>query len=170
VTVRGERILVRSLWTAFGLFGAAGLGVLAYALFTPRPILPPPAIPEIAVRPEPLRAPDPSIEALARLRMSRRLEEGPREPTTGPSGPVPIDSILRLKGVLDFGGKQPSLAVIELAGERKTRAYQAGDKIGGSGAILHEVGDQVVVEYDRRRYRLTYKGAKDLGSPVGDRR
>ena len=170
MTARGERVLARSLWTLFALLSVSGLGMLGYALFTPRPVPALPAIPETPLAAGPLRVPDPSVEELARRRMTRRIEERPKAEAPAAAGPIPIDSILKLKGVLDFGGKQPSLAVIELPGERKTKAYQAGDKIGGTGAVLREVGESVVVEYDRRRYQLTYKGAKDMGSPVGDKR
>lgn len=172
MTRRGERRLAAALWTLFAALSAGGLGLLAFALFSPRPV---PALPELPADarlslPE-IRPADPGVEALARRTLTRRVAERPREEAPAAAGPVPIDSLLKLKGILDFGGKQPSLAVIEILGDRKTKAYQAGDKLGGSGAVLRQVGDSVIVEYDRRRYKLGYKGAREIpANSVGDNR
>ena len=173
MTNRGERRLVRSLWAAWAVLGAAGLGVLALALFTTRPARPLPKVPAglVLARADagPRLAGD--VEGLAGKRMSKAVAERPREAAKGPAGPSPIDAVVRLKGVMDFGPKQGAVAVLELPGEQKTKSFQAGDKIGRTGAVLKAVGETVVVEYDGRRWKLTYKGAQELpAAAVGDNR
>jgi len=169
VTARGERRLGTALWTLYGILGAAGLAVLALALFIP----PKPA--EFPRPPAP--APVLSISAgggneLASRLLTRRVAAPPKDDAVaGPKGPAPIDQVVRLKGVLDFGAAKPAVAVLELPGERKTKSFQAGDKIGTTGAVLRTVGESVIVDYEKRRWKLTYKGAQEIpGGAVGDNR
>ncbi len=175
MTYRGERRLVRAFWAAWAVLGAAGLGLLAFALFSSGSSRPLPAIPDNLLRGEDaagLKA-KPDLEALAGKRMSKGMAERPR-PAAKPvaaAGPAPIDSLIRLKGVMDFGPKQGAIAVLELPAEQKTKSFQAGDAIGQTGAVLKVVGEAVVVEYDQRRWKLTYKGAQELpAAPLGDSR
>jgi hypothetical protein len=173
LTYRGERRLVRTLWGAWVVLGAAGLGVLAFALFSsraPRPF--PKVASEVNLAPT-VGGPrvNPDVETLAAKRMSKAVAERPRDLPKAAAGPAPIDSLIRLKGVMDFGPPQGSVAVLELPAEQKTRSFQPGDKIGETGAVLKTVGETVVVEYDKRRWKLTYKGAQELpADPVGDNR
>ncbi|HEX7900578.1 MAG TPA: hypothetical protein VF950_22625 [Planctomycetota bacterium] len=154
------------------MLGIAGLGLLAWALFSSRPRHPLPSVPTDLVL-TPVGAGyrvNPTVEALAGRRMSKGIAELPREASKAAAGPAPIDSLIRLKGILDYGASKPAVAVFELPAERKTMSFQAGDKIGGTGAVLREVGETVVVEYERRRWKLTYKGAQELPATVGDNR
>jgi hypothetical protein len=173
MTHRAERLLVRVLWTAWGALAAGGLCGLAAALFLSRPPRELPRVPELVLAGAGSsgRA-DGAIEALAAKRMSKHVAvEAPRELPKGPSGPVPLDSIIRLRGIMNFGEKAPAVAVLELPGEQKTRSFQAGDTISKTGAVLKAVGETVVVEYDRRRWKLTYKGAQELpAATLGDNR
>ncbi len=169
MTFRGERHLILGLWTGWAVLGAAGLGLLAFALFSNRALRPLPKLPGIGLAVEAPRG-NPDVEALAGKRMSKGVAERSVNLPKA-SGPAPIDSVLRLKGVMDFGKARPAEAVVELLSERKTGSFLAGDKLGQSGAVLKAVGETVVVEYERRRWKLTYKGAQELpAAAVGDNR
>jgi len=171
VTVRGERRLVTVLWSAWAVLGVAGLATLAFALFSnraPRSFKKGPA--ELALA-KSFELVKPEVEALAGKRMSKAVPERARAAPRASAGPAPIDSVIRLKGVMDFGKDKGAVAVLELPAERKTRSFQPGDTIGQTGAVLKAVGETVVVEYESRRWKLTYKGAQELpADPVGDNR
>jgi hypothetical protein len=170
VTFRGERRLVASLWAAWAVAGVAGLGLLAFALFSSRPLRTLPKLPDLAPGVEVPKG-RPEVEALAGKRMSKGVAERSPELPKAAAGPAPIDAVIRLKGVMDFGPTRGAMAVLELPGENKTKSFQAGDKIGQTGAVLKAVGETVVVEYERRRWKLTYKGALELpAAAVGDNR
>ena len=169
MTRRGERRLATALWTLYGVLGAAGLGVLALALFLPPKPAGLPSAPVPAVI-SPLVL-GPGGDELASRRMTRRVAERPREAAAGPKGPAPIDQVVRLKGILDFGAGKPALAVLEMPSERKTKSFQAGDSIGTTGAVLKSVGESVIVEYEKKRWKLTYKGAQEIpAGAVGENR
>jgi hypothetical protein len=158
VTRAGEKVLVRCLWALYGVLAVAGLALLAQALFLPS-------------RPQPfvLKTPsDPgkglptltlSQDGLANRRFTRKVAG---TPAAGPARAqtVTLDQVIKLTGILDFGGKQPALAVIEATGESK--AYKAGDKVGETGVLVRDIKDYVVVEYEKRRFKVTFAGIQEL--------
>lgn len=153
----------------YGILAATGLVLLGEALFVPRaPVVYRVPPPETA---SPLILAHVGREAdLAKRRMTRRIAVPPAAPKADRPAPVPLESIIRLAGILDFGGKRPSLAVIEIATANETKAFKAGDAIGDTGAILREIGDGVIVEYGRRLYKVTYAGVREhSANPVGAR-
>lgn len=158
-----EGMLVRGLWTLQAMIALGGLGLLAEALFVPRlperfEIQMPPADDPTVLTPLPAGGRDGLIDH----RFTRRIA-APAATAELPPSKVPdltLEHLIKLTGILDFGGKQPTLAVIETPQDSK--AYKAGDKVGETGVVVREVKDYVVIEYERRRYRVTFKGIQEL--------
>jgi hypothetical protein len=160
VTRSREKMLARGLWTLYAVLAVGGLALLAEALFVPRP-------------PRPFAFKMPSAEAMNTLqplpaakdglidkRFTRRVAS-----VAAPAGPakprdLTLDQLIKLTGILDFGGKQPTLAVIEATGESK--AYKTGDKVGETGVLIKDIKDYVVVEFEKRRFKVTFAGIQEL--------
>jgi type II secretory pathway component PulC len=160
VTRRNERVLVAGLWALYGMLALGGVTLLALTLFSLRP--------NRSLRitadqgsesAEKASGGLPDIGGLAEKRMTRKvIQPLPAEPPTPP--PVPLESFLRLTGILDFEGRSPSIAVMETQGESKR--YKAGDRVGETGAVVMAVTDCVLLEYRKRRFRMTFKGVKEV--------
>ncbi|HLY08741.1 MAG TPA: hypothetical protein VKW04_05460 [Planctomycetota bacterium] len=158
-----EAILVRGLWTLQVMLALGGLGILAETLFVPRlpgriEIKMPPADDPTVLAPLPSGGKD----GLINRRFTRRIaaQAATAEAPPPKAQDLPLEHLIKLTGILDFGGKQPTLAVIETPQDSK--AYKAGDKVGETGVVVRDVKDYVVIEYERRRYRVTFKGIQEL--------
>ncbi len=110
------------------------------------------------------------IAAFARKKMSRTIVKPPPAPPPPPPKPQvpPLDTLVRLSGITAFRNGQPPEALIESRRENQTRSYKVGEAIGTSGAIVREIADVVLVEYDSRRWKLSFTGVEALpAAPVG---
>jgi hypothetical protein len=164
--------VVAALWVGFAGVGATGFGTLAWTLFRPPLQAPAAPLPEfIEAAPSTAKAATPSTPpALPQRRLTRKIPERQGEAPQAPNpSAAPLDSVVRLRGWMNYSGRRPSVAILELMESRKTLALEAGERIGKSGAVLREVGETIIVEYNGQRYKLTYKGAVALpGQALGD--
>src|SRR5262245_34397109 len=93
--------------------------------------------------PEPERsvsAADPSytlqdLELVARKKMSRAIVKVAPPPPPKPVVP-PLDLVVRLSGIIDYGPEKPREAFIEMRASSQTRAYKSGDPLPGIGAVV----------------------------------
>lgn len=160
MTRRQEHLLSRGLWTLYAVLTAGGLALLAEALFLPRP-----------ARPFELKLPPGEAasglalpvtrDGLVERRFTRRIAAAaaPAAPV-GKAPDLSLDRLIKLTGILDFDGKKPTLAVIETPTDSK--AYKAGDKVGETGVLIRDIKDYVIVEYERRRFKVTFLGIQEL--------
>lgn len=167
----GRVAVLRILWSIHVAVAASGLLLLAQALFVrPAPgVIPEP--PELPGREDshdsfPV---DSDVERLAQAKMTRRIHR-PKVDLKTSQAAIPIASLVRLTGIMDFGTPDTALAFFELSQVGQTKGYKMGDRIGGTSALVREIGeDAVVVEYERHRYRVTFRGAEELPwNPIGD--
>jgi len=160
VTGKQEKVLALGLWTLYACLAVVGLVLLAESLFVPRPS-----------HPFELRLP--SVEALSALtmlpggkdrlvdhRFTRRVAAVLPAETAAKPQDLPLDRLIKLTGILDFSGKQPTLAIIETPSESK--AYKAGDRVGETGVLIKDVKDYVIIEFERRRFKVTFQGIQEL--------
>lgn len=153
-----EKLLSRGLWALYGVLAAGGLALLAHALFAPSRTAP--FVLKVQAPKNALPTLTLSQDGLAHKRFTRRVAG-----TATSAGPaqvqgVTLDQLIKLTGILDFGGKQPTLAVIEATGESK--AYKSGDKVGETGVLIKDIKDYVVVEFEKRRFKVTFAGIQEL--------
>jgi hypothetical protein len=160
VTRTQEKRLAAGLWILYAVLAAGGLSILAQALFVPR-----------APRPFTLKMPSPeemnalqplpaSKDGLLDRRFTRRVASAAPAAVGTKVQAVTIDQLIKLTGILDFGGKKPTLAVIEATGESK--AYKAGDKVGETGVVVKDIKDYVLVEFEKRRFKVTFAAIQEL--------
>jgi len=161
VTRTQERLLARGLWTLYGVLAVGGLALLAETLLVPRP-------------PRPFELRLPTVEAATTLtplpaakdglmdrRFTRRVAAvAAAHATAAKPQEFSLDRLIKLTGILDFAGKQPTLAVIETPTESK--AYKAGDKVGETGVTVKDIKDYVVIEFEKRRFKVTFLGIQEL--------
>ena len=164
MTPGAERRVRSALFSVAGaLFaGAIGLGVW--------PVLRPPAPRPLS---EPGRSASPAkpsytpeeLEMVARKKMSRAIV---KVAPPAPPKPVvpPLDLVVRLSGIIDYGPDSPREAFIEIRASNQTRAYKPGDALPGIGAVVKGIADGVLVEYDGRLWKLTDRGAQSVADPV----
>jgi hypothetical protein len=155
-----EKRLTRGLWTLYAILAVGGLALLAEALFVPRPPRPfdlklPSAEASLILTPLPA-----GKDGLIDRRFTRRVAGGPSPLAAAKAPELSLDRLIKLTGILDFAGKQPTLAVIETPTESK--AYKAGDKVGETGVTVKDVKDYVVIEYEKRRFKVTFLGIQEL--------
>jgi hypothetical protein len=165
---KADRRVAATLWAIYGVLAVAGLALLAEALFVRRdPELPAFAPPSIPSPLELRHALPPPVEALANRRMTRKVAARPSQAAAIAAAPPALESLVHLTGILDFGGKSPSVAVIETPTE--TKGYRPGDSVGSTGALVRSVTDYVILEFEKKRYKLTFKGMEELpAKAVGD--
>jgi hypothetical protein len=163
VTPHREKLVARGLWTLYAVLAVGGLALLAEALFVPRRPRPfdlklPSAEAQIVLSPLPTVK-----DALLGRRFTRRVAGVAAAPATSAKPQeLPLDRLIKLTGILDFGGKQPTLAVIETPVESK--AYKAGDRVGETGVLIKDIREYVVVEFESRRFKVTFLGIQELAA------
>jgi hypothetical protein len=116
-------------------------------------------LPSAEVRSSDRPAPDSS--GLAQRRFTRRVTAAAAPAPQKVQDPV-LDQMIKLTGILDFGGKQPTLAVIETSSPKESKAYKSGDRIGETGIQIKEIKEHVIVEYEKRRFKVTFVGVQEL--------
>jgi hypothetical protein len=47
-----------------------------------------------------------------------------------------------------------------------SKAYKAGDKVGETGVVIKDVKDFVIVEFEKRRFKVTFLGIQELPANV----
>lgn len=156
-----EKRLSRALWTLYGILAVSGLGLLAEALLVPRPARPfelKLASAETTTVLTPLPA---AKDGLIDRRFTRRVAAVAAPAAAAAKPPdFSLERLIKLTGILDFGGKQPTLAVIETPTESK--AYKAGDAVGETGVTVKDVKDYAVIEFEKRRFKVTFLGIQEL--------
>jgi hypothetical protein len=90
--------------------------------------------------------------------MSRAIVKAAPPPPAKPVVP-PLDMVVRLSGIMDYGPQNPREAFIEVRSSGQTTAYRPGDAVAPVGAIVKSISDGVVIEYDGKIWKLTDRGA-----------
>lgn len=157
---RCERLVRRGLWAGAGLVSGAALGLALLTLI--RPPRPRPLVLDVAPNSRAIPRLTPAeVEAFSRKAMSRRIVKAPPPAPPKPVVP-PLDLVIRLSGIINYGPDQPREAFIEVRSSNQTKGYKPGDPIAGVAASVKSIGEAVVLEYDGQLWRLTDRGASPL--------
>ena len=162
MTPAAERRLARGFWALAGLIFAAALAIGGIALLHPPALRP---LPEDAAKVEkPLpQLSQAEIDAFARQAMSRAVVKA--APPAPPKLVVtPLDLLIRLSGIINYGPGSPPEAFIEIRSSTETKGYKEGDSLGNVKAVVKSVSDAVVLEYDGQLWKLTERGVQALSA------
>ncbi|MBI3828867.1 MAG: hypothetical protein HY291_05090 [Planctomycetes bacterium] len=168
---RGMEALLRNLiLAAAGLLLLAGIGLAAWA-FTeneePPQSLEPKAATAGKTSPE-LAPANPQLDQLARAKMTRTVT--PKAATTAKAAAPALDSLIRIKGIMDYGDPKSNEAIIEDVKSGRAQSYRAGDRLQGVDAVVTQVDSGVSIQYDGKTVRMEVRGneqseGKPMASP-----
>ena len=159
-----ERLLRRVLTVlAYGL--VLGGAVLCVDVFLSPPV--PAAVefslPEVAgPKGDSISQPDPKIARLAATRMSKasaaKLDTPQKAPVPG------LATLLRVKGIMDYGDPKNNEAIIEIVRANKTANFRVGDTIAEVNAVVTKVDTGVTFDYDGKSVRLNVYSGESVDS------
>ena len=92
----------------------------------------------------------PALEHLQQTRFSKTIVTAKVEKPAGP----PIQSLIRLKGVMDFGNPKSSEALIENIGTGVVKTYKVGDTLDGIQATVEKIDTAVMIRYEGASVKL----------------
>ena len=116
-------------------------------------------------RKEPQAVPsDPGITRLAGLKMTRS-SVGPRKEAAKPAAPT-LSSLIRVKGIMDFGDPKTNEAIIENARTNEARSYRVGDTLQGIPAVVTAIDEAVTFTYEGKPVRLGVSSPDKDQGPV----
>lgn len=152
---RGVEALLRRglLLLSLCLLGTAVVLAVKTFLAPPEsPKLPPAAIAS-EKKIEPHVQADPKIAKLLSSRMNKTIV--PRvEVVQKPPAPA-LSSLLRVKGILDFGDPKTAEAIIEIIRGNQIKTFKVNDTIVEVGATLTHIDTAVTFNYDGKSVRLS---------------
>jgi type II secretory pathway component PulC len=114
-------------------------------------------------------ATDRDMDSLAKRKMTRTIVKAPPAPPPKPAAPA-LNTLIRLTGVMDIGGTKE--AIIEIKKSKQSKSYRDGAAIEDTGAIIKNIQNSVLIDYDGKTFRLSVGGEIEEvktdpgGSPV----
>ena len=95
---------------------------------------------------------DPKVSKLAGIRMSKTVVPK-SEAAAKPAAPR-LETLVRLKGIMDFGDPKLNEAIIEETRTGTSQSYRAGDRLKGVEAVVKKVDAGATLEYEGKEVRL----------------
>jgi len=100
---------------------------------------------------------DEVTKQLAGARMTRTVV--PKVEVAPPKPPAPkLSTIVRLKGIMDFGDPKANEVILENVRTNQTRGYKAGQSVDGVDAKIIKIDNDVLIEYDGQKIKLKIDG------------
>ncbi len=106
---------------------------------------------------------DPKLAKLSDLKMSK-AGAVIIETISKPAAP-PLSSMIRVKGIMDFGDPKTTEAIIESIRLNKTNNYKTGETVEGVGATVAKIDSTVTFNYDGKAVTLSVNGGESAEIP-----
>lgn len=106
---------------------------------------------------------DPKLARLSQLKMSK-AGVVVIETVTKPAAP-PLSSMIRVKGIMDFGDPKSTEAIIESIRINKTNNYKSGQAVEGVSATVTKIDSAVTFNYDGKAVTLSVNGGESAEVP-----
>ena len=106
---------------------------------------------------------DPKLAKLSDLKMSK-AGAAIVEAVSKPAVP-PLSSMIRVKGIMDFGDPKSTEAIIESIRLNKTNNYKSGQAIEGVSATVTKIDSAVTFNYDGKTVTLGVNGGESAEIP-----
>jgi hypothetical protein len=165
LTPKREQFVRRALWSGAILVASASVAAGCLATLESRRTRP--LVLELSVSPAlsgASKGRTNDIDALRSKRMSRAIAKVVVPPPPPPPKPPtpPLETLIRLSGIMSFGKDAPKEAFIETKSTNQTKGYKAGDALPTGGIKIKSITDVVIVSYDEKDWKLTDRGAEAL--------
>ncbi|HYG77640.1 MAG TPA: hypothetical protein VEK08_21725 [Planctomycetota bacterium] len=89
-----------------------------------------------------------------------RIEVAPKPPAPN------LASLLRVKGIMDFGKSQSNEAIIEILRVNQTRSFKVGETVPDAGATITKIDSAVTFAYDGKSVRLEVNATESAELPT----
>lgn len=104
---------------------------------------------------------DASQQMLVSKRMTKRITaQKSKAKNITPS----LDSLIRVKGIMDFGDPKTNEALIEILKSRKTVSCTVGQTVEGVGAVVFKIDEGVTFKYDNKTIKLKIDEGKQVNA------
>jgi hypothetical protein len=156
-----ERVAVQGAWLVFVCVTLLAIGMVA--LLVARPPVPaqvPEVKPPTAKPATPTR--DPLLEQLASAQMTKKVEAPKAD--TAKRTVMPLNSMIRLKGTMDFGDPKSNEAIIENIRTNETKSYRVGQMVEGPNAKVLKIDQAVTFTYEGQEVRLEVPRDPETGA------
>lgn len=155
---RIEKMLAQVLnLTSFAMVAAAGVVVYMALTYAPPVIAFKEVNAAVQVPSEQPTGDDEIVRQLAGSKMSQTVVM--KAEVAAPKPPAPkLSTIVRLKGIMDFGDPKTNEVILENVRTNQTRGYKAGQSIDGVDARIIKVENDVWIEYDGQKIKLKIDG------------
>ena len=107
---------------------------------------------------------DAKIERLAESRLNKTIIAAKTEAPPKPPA-APLASLIRVKGIMDFGDPKNNEAIIEHIKSTQTKSYRAGETLQDVGAVIVHIDSGVTFKYDGKDIRLNVNSEESAEIP-----
>ncbi len=76
-----------------------------------------------------------------------------------------LETLIRVKGIMDFGDPKSMEAIIETMRASRTANYKVGDTIESVGAVVTKIDSAVTFNYDGRSITLNVNSGEAAEAP-----
>lgn len=113
---------------------------------------------------EPALQNDPKIAKLLSSKMNKTVV--PRiEVVQKPAAPA-LSTLLRVKGIMDFGDPKTTEAIVEIIRANQIKTFKVNDTINEVGATITQIDAAVIFNYDGKSVRLSVNSAESADVPT----
>jgi len=99
--------------------------------------------------------PNPKIAQLAQTRMSKTIIVKPVVIEKPVPPPLPgLSTLIKIKGIMDFGDPKTNEALIENVKSSQTKGYKVGESVQDVNAVVKGIDTGVLFEYGGKEVRL----------------
>jgi hypothetical protein len=148
-----ERLLRRCLWGVSALTAVAAVVLVGVSFLSPPEPLALPSLENAPALPgqKAGKRRDPKVEQLAGARFTRTVLAPAA--AAKPAAPL-LQTLIRLKGIMDFGDPKANEALIEDIRSGQTKGYRVGQVVEGVNATVVKVDTGVTLSCEGQTVRL----------------
>ena len=106
----------------------------------------------------------PKIEKLAQTQLNKTIIAAKTEAAPKPPA-ASLGSLIRLKGIMDFGDPKNNEAIIEHIKSNQTKSYRVGESVQDVGAVIVHIDNGVTFKYDGKDVRLNVNSEESAEIP-----
>lgn len=120
---------------------------------------------QVSEKEKPAEAQNPNMARLSAMKMSKTVV-APTVTAAPKPAAAPLASLIRVKGIMDFGDPKAVEAIIEQVRTNKMANYKVGDTVEGVGAVITKIDATVTFMYDGQTVSLGVNSGESAEAPA----